>query len=91
MGDGADSQNIKELYHVTPAKTFDATLDKEISKKKKASTPGFCFHSNTSMLSTGCNNGDRFENRVGLSSPDLSPYLRTYRVVYIIKCWHKRI
>ena len=44
MGDRADSENIKLFNHVTPAETFDARLNIQISESKKKTTAGFCFH-----------------------------------------------
>ena len=85
LGAEAVIGNIKQK--VEEPLTFNAELDKKISAAQKKDTPGFCFHKRS--LATGCKTGFRYENHVGLSPPhtEVSSYLRTYRVVYIIKCW----
>ena len=82
---GAEAGNMKQK--VKEPLTFNAELDQKISATQKNNTPGFCFHDRN--LATGCVTGFRYENHVGLSTPhtEVSSYLRTYRVVYIIKCW----
>ena len=81
---GATLDNIETLQNVTTPSTFNATLDEEIPDDN--TTAGFCFHETN--LSFGCKYGHRFENHIGLSSSeDISSYLKTYQVVYIIRCW----
>ena len=84
MGDKADPNkrlNIKQ--EVREPSEFEGTLDQEERTNKNA---GFCHHERN--LTTGCSIGSRFKNHVGLrSSKDFSSYLRTFKVVYIIKCW----
>ena len=86
LGAGADSRNINKLDHVTEANTFAATLTEKIPDDEKDQTAGFCFHDRS--LKTGCVTGFRYKNQVGLSpDTEVSSYLRTYQVVYIMKCW----
>ena len=81
-----DDINIKQ--RVKKANKFTAELNERISEDHRNDTPGFCFHNDTSRLSEGCAIGYRVKNKIGpKSSDDFSSYLRTYQVVYIMKCW----
>ena len=85
---GATGNITKNSQNVTEPKTFSAMLD---LKTPDNSTPGFCFHNKKEEIKDGekCKIGYRVENHVGLApnNSEVSSYLRTYRVVYIIKCW----
>ena len=65
--------------------TFEGKLDQEVQPDKRNESSGFCYHNES--LDTGCLNGNRFENHIVVNVSSLSPYLPTYQVVYIIKCW----
>ena len=84
---GRDTDNPASYNQRINQETFVGKLDEEVDNEKKNTTAGFCFHNRN--LTTGCMIGNRYKNHIEVNVPSLtlSPYLPTYQVDYIIKCW----